>query len=75
MFNDPIGVLPPSSGNLERGMLEDIVDIAERALWNPAKVADADVQKLAAAVLAHMRRQQFKSSLEQPALHHDTVRI
>lgn len=35
-------------------MQDEIADIARRVLWNPAKVASTDVQKLAAAVVAHL---------------------
>lgn len=41
--------------NPEQGILLDIIDIAERALWNPANVKPAEVQSMAAAVIAHLR--------------------
>ena len=56
-----------SFGGLEYAMLDDVMDIAERALWNPAKVPHSDIQKLTAAVVAHVKRMQaYDGRAEKP---------
>ena len=40
----------------EAALLKDVVNIAERALWDPAKVSLHEIQILAASVVAHVLR-------------------